>query len=79
MERPVHKMSNLFAQLGLANDDAAIARFIATHRPLAEAVKLHEADFWSPSQASLLCEAIRDDADWAEVVDELNVEFRVGK
>lgn len=47
MERPVHKMSNLFAQLGLANDDAAIARFIATHRPLAEAVKLHEADFWS--------------------------------
>ena len=76
MERPVHKMSNLFAQLGLANDDAAIARFIATHRPLAEAVKLHEADFWSPSQASLLYEAIRDDADWAEVVDELNVELR---
>ena len=28
MERPVHNMSNLFAQLGQPNDDAAIARFI---------------------------------------------------
>ena len=76
MERPLHRMSNLFAQLGLANDDAAIARFIATHRPLDEAVKLHEADFWSPSQASFLCEAICEDADWADVVDQLNVQLR---
>ena len=51
MERPVHNLNNLFAQLGHANDDAAIELFIDTHRPLADGVQLHEAAFWSPSQA----------------------------
>lgn len=75
MERPVHSMSNLFAQLGQANDEQAIARFIETRRPLANGVQLHEAAFWTPSQACFLREAILDDADWAEVADELNVEL----
>ena len=76
MERPIHNMSNLFAQLGLANDEAAIAHFIATHKPLAGNVLLHQASFWSPSQAGFLCEAIRDDADWAEITDELSAVLR---
>ncbi len=76
MERPIHNMSNLFAQLGLANDEAAIAQFIATHKPLAGNVPLHQASFWSASQASFLCEAIRDDADWSEIADELSAELR---
>ena len=75
MERPTHNMSNLFAQLGLANDETAIARFIATHQPLPGSVLLHQAHFWSASQASFLCEAIRDDADWAEIADELSAEL----
>jgi hypothetical protein len=73
MERPVHNMSNLFAQLGQANDEQAIARFIETWQPLANGVQLHEAAFWTPSQAAFLREAILDDADWAEVADALNV------
>ncbi len=76
MERPTHNMSNLFAQLGLANDEAAISQFIATHKPLAGNVLLHQASFWNASQAGFLCEAIRDDADWAEIADELNAELR---
>ncbi|MDP3637804.1 MAG: DUF2789 domain-containing protein [Azonexus sp.] len=76
MERPVHTMSNLFAQLGEANDEAAIARFIETHRPLPEELRLHEASFWSASQACFLREAILQDADWADVTDELNVNLR---
>jgi hypothetical protein len=76
MERPVHNMSNLFAQLGQANDEAAIARFIESHRPLAEAIQLHEAPFWTASQAGFLREALLQDADWAEVADELNAELR---
>ncbi len=76
MERPVHNMSNLFAQLGQANDEAAIAEFIETHRPLPDSIQLHEAAFWTPSQAALLREALLDDADWAEVADELNAELR---
>jgi Protein of unknown function (DUF2789) len=76
MERPVHNMSNLFAQLGQPNDEAAITQFIESHRPLAEDVQLHEATFWTPAQAAFLREAISDDADWAEVVDELNGDLR---
>ncbi len=76
MERPVHNMSNLFAQLGQPNDEAAIARFIESHRPLAEAIQLHEAPFWTASQAGFLREALLQDADWAEVADELNAELR---
>ena len=76
MERPVHTMSNLFAQLGQPSDDAAIARFIESHSPLAENIRLHEASFWTPSQARFLCESILQDADWAEVTDALNVELR---
>jgi len=76
MERPVHTISNLFAQLGQANDEAAIASFIEKHRPFPDDVQLHEAAFWTPSQASFLSEAILEDADWAEVADELNAELR---
>ncbi len=76
MERPVHSMGNLFAQLGKPSDEAAISRFIERHRPLADHVRLHEANFWSPSQAAFLCEAIVQDADWAEVVDTLDAELR---
>lgn len=75
MERPVHSMSNLFAQLGQPDDEAAIARFIESHRPLANGVQLAEAPFWTPAQACFLRESLLQDADWAEVADELNVEL----
>ncbi len=75
MERPVHNMSNLFAQLGQASDEASIARFIESKQPLDNAVQLHEAHFWSPAQAGFLCESILQDADWAEIIDALNVEL----
>ena len=76
MERPVHSLSALFAQLGQPDDEKSIMDFIESHRPLDDEVLLHEASFWTPAQASFLCEAIRDDADWAEVVDELNAGLR---
>lgn len=73
MESTVHPFSELFAQLGLANDNASIQQFIATHSPIPDGVRLEDATFWSPSQAQLLREERRDDADWAMVVDRLNV------
>ena len=76
MEGTVHNMSKLFAQLGEANDPAAIVRFIETHGPLAEAVQLHEAPFRTPSQAALVRESILQDADWAEVAVQLNAGLR---
>ena len=75
MEQHTLSMSNLFAQLGQASDEAGIARFIAANHPLAGDVRLHEAAFWSASQAVFLREAIGDDADWAEVADALNSEL----
>ena len=65
-------MPTLFAQLGEASDDHGIARFIELHGKLAGGTHLHEADFWSPSQASFLREAIVLDSAWSQVVDELN-------
>ncbi|MBL8484851.1 MAG: DUF2789 domain-containing protein [Rhodocyclaceae bacterium] len=76
MESQLHTMSNLFAQLGLASDAAAIDGFIETHSPLAADVLLADAAFWSPNQATFLREEILDDADWAEVIDELNSRLR---
>lgn len=76
MEPPVHSMPNLFAQLGLPADEAEIDRFIETHAPLPRSVDLADAPFWTPAQASFLREEILEDADWAEVVDQLNVRLR---
>lgn len=73
MEQTVHPFSELFAQLGLANDPAAIQSFIATHGPLPDGMRLEDAPFWLPAQSQLLREERQDDADWAMVVDRLNV------
>jgi len=73
MEPTVHPFSDLFAQLGLPDDNASIQQFIATHSPLPNDMRLEEAPFWSPAQAQLLREERLDDADWAMVVDRLNV------
>lgn len=70
MEQPVHTLENLFKQLGLDHTPAAIEEFIASH-PLPEDVKMEEASFWNFAQKQLLEESRVQDADWAEVVDEL--------
>ena len=75
MEPPMHSINNLFTQLGLESDDASIAQFIQTHRALASDVVLSEAAFWTPAQAAFLREEILNDADWAEVIDQLNAEL----
>lgn len=72
MERPVHTLSNLFAQLGRPSDEAAIQQFIATNRPLPGAMRLDEASCWTAAQAAFLRDSILDDGDWAAVVDDLN-------
>ena len=76
MELSNHSMSDLFDQLGLPSEPAEIDRFIAQHRPLPEATRLPDASFWSPVQAQFLHEEWREDADWAELVDQLNLALR---
>jgi hypothetical protein len=69
MESPIHRLSDLFRQLGLADEPAAIEAFLATHRPLPAGVAVADAAFWSPSQAQFLRDELSEDADWAELVD----------
>lgn len=75
MEASIHTLNNLFAQLGLSADQGAIEHFIKTHRPLATDILLSDAAFWTPAQAAFLREEILNDADWAEVIDQLNAEL----
>jgi hypothetical protein len=76
MDTQQHTMSNLFAQLGLPSEEAAIEAFIASHRPLENGIALYRAPFWSAMQRAFLKEEIIEDADWAAVIDELNGRLR---
>ena len=72
MELQARSLADLFAQLGLDSDQAGIDAFVASHS-LPDDVKLIDAEFWTPQQARFLKEELREDADWAPIVDELNV------
>ncbi|MGY2271619.1 DUF2789 domain-containing protein [Pseudomonas reactans] len=71
MDAPIPTLETLFEQLGLDSTPDAIDAFIVAH-PLSEDVKLIDAPFWSEQQAAFLKEELREDAEWAIPVDELN-------
>lgn len=76
MEPNTPTLSDLFAQLGLDADETAQRAFIAAHAPLPPNLPLPDAPFWTPAQATFLREALLEDAEWAEVVDELDALLR---
>ncbi len=72
MDTVPHNLATLFAQLGLPDDRTSIDHFIASHR-LEPGQALADAPFWHEAQAEFLREALQEDSDWAEEVDELAV------
>jgi hypothetical protein len=76
MDLTDHSLPNLFRQLGLPSTQPEIDSFIARHRPLRDEIELADAPFWTSGQAQFLREEIGEDADWAELVDQLNVLLR---
>lgn len=76
MDLSFNTLQDLFMQLGLDSDEAAIERFIEQHT-LSYAEAIDAADFWSPAQAAFLKECLQADSDWAEVVDQLSVQLRL--
>ena len=76
MENHVHTLEALFNQLGLESSSGAIDSFVNSHKPVPANIELHKADFWSPSQATFLRQTIAEDADWAEIVDQLDAMLR---
>lgn len=73
MENNIHSDADLFAQLGLPSTEADIKAFIQSHRPLDSQIKISEAPFWTAAQAKFLRDQLMSDADWAPVIDKLNV------
>jgi hypothetical protein len=73
MELPNKDLGTLFEQLGLASDPASIDAFIGKHGRLPEDVRLADAPVWNESQRALLRDEWIEDAEWAPIVDELNV------
>ena len=71
MDTSAHTIETLFEQLGLNNNPESIKAFV-TNNHLPRDVPLENAAFWSSGQAQFLREAIAEDSDWAEVVDQLS-------
>jgi hypothetical protein len=76
MDLTDHSLPNLFRQLGLPSTQPEIDAFIARHRPLRDEIELAYAPFWTSGQAQFLREEVSEDADWAELVDQLNLLLR---
>ncbi|RSC28093.1 DUF2789 domain-containing protein [Pseudomonas putida] len=72
MDAPIHPFSEIFKQLGLDDDPVEIDRFITTHSPLDDGVKLVDAPFWNDSQRAFLKENYIADSDWIVMIDQLN-------
>ncbi|WP_438951826.1 DUF2789 domain-containing protein [Porticoccus sp.] len=77
MDTSIRTLSTLFDQLGLPSTAAAIELFIALHQALPPETRLAEAPFWNEAQRVFLEEAIFEDSDWAELVDQLDSRFRI--
>ncbi|WFC15156.1 DUF2789 domain-containing protein [Aeromonas salmonicida] len=75
MELLTHDLPALFAQLGLPNDELSLHRFIHEHK-LDNQTLLPEASFWTSSQAGFLRDALWNDSDWSETIDQLDVLLR---
>lgn len=76
MQTNVPELETLFQQLGLDHDQESIDRFIKRHSPLPEDCRLADAPFWDTAQADFLRQQLLADAEWAEVVDQLNLLLR---
>ena len=79
MNRSYHRFTELFLQLGLPSDVDGIKHFLENHSPLDPSIRLENAPFWTQAQSTLLRDEILQDADWAEVIDQLNAALRRGK
>lgn len=76
MQVNVQELETLFQQLGLDHDQQSIDRFIKRHSPLPEGCRLADAPFWDKAQGDFLRQQLLADAEWAEVVDQLNLLLR---
>ena len=75
MDTSNHNMKTLFEQLGLSSSEVAIENFIQNNH-LTKEIPLDHAACWSAGQAQFIREALDQDSDWTEVVDQLDAMLR---
>lgn len=75
MDTSVHNMNNLFAQLGLDDTRSGIYHFVKSHQ-IQDDLTIDEAPFWNASQASFILDALQEDGDWSEIIDQLDAMLR---
>lgn len=68
-------LAHLFEQLGLDATEAGIKLFLSQHSIDAN-TKLTDASFWNHAQKAFLEESLKEDAQWSELVDQLDVLLR---
>ena len=76
MDGTAHRFTDLFAQLGLPTDNPSIEEFRRKNSPQYAEWVLADAPGWSDAQKAFLNEEWREDADWAVLVDQLNLALR---
>ena len=75
MDTVKHNLTNLFLQLGLDAENQEIETFVKNHS-LDDGVVLEEATFWTEAQSQFIKESRANDADWSDMVDELDTLLR---
>ncbi|WP_440053647.1 DUF2789 domain-containing protein [Pseudoalteromonas sp. T1lg65] len=75
MDTSNHNIATLFSQLGLDNSPESIDKFIRNHR-IPSDMLISEAPFWNDGQRHFIEESLRADADWSEMIDELDTLLR---
>jgi hypothetical protein len=67
----VYTLPDLFKQLGLASDQAAIDSFIAQHSGVCTHCGLPDAPIWTDIQRSFLHDAVAQDSEWSMISETL--------
>ena len=73
--RAANEMGKKTVAVYAEEDKLSLHRFIHEHR-LDNQTLLPEAHFWNRAQADFLRDALWNDADWSEAIDELDVLLR---
>ena len=69
-------LKDLFGQLGLPNNQQEMDTFVEEHKGLEQKIRIEDAPFWTVSQAYFLRTSLQEDAEWAELIDQLSALLR---
>ena len=75
MDTSTHTLETLFLQLGLSTTTQSIEAFVKNNH-LPKDIPIERAAFWSAAQAQFIHEALEQDSDWSEIVDQLDAQLR---